>query len=329
MYKLNLSLINYNKYNIREVYMYKRYAYIDCFGEIDEVPFSNPFIKLFGIKSIKKHILKNFPYTIDDIIYQGIDGYKIKIPIITSINCDEDEEYIKIVIESFNRLIHKYNINVLILCEKMKSYISEFDTMVALGEELGILYIQEILDEVKKGIEKEEKDISYVLIDGVSTNTEYILDTVTKNINSLILVTDIPNRYEEKLQEIYLDTGLAIQIRSKSINQEINGDIVINCSKTYDKLFYCFHEDAKIIDFLSSKEKKQSIKSKRKELEIISDYNAELNGEKLSSDIILGLLLNQNRVFRSMYLYGYRNGMHKRINDMKQKYKIQFKLKNL
>lgn len=309
--------------------MYKRYACLDFFEEIGEVPFNNPFVKLFGVNYIKKYMLKKFPYTIDEICHQGIEGYSIKIPIITSIKCDEDEEYIKTVIESINRLLLKYNINVLIFCEKMKPYISEFDTMVALGEELGILYMQEILEEVKKGLEKEEKDISYVLVDGTSTNTEYILDTITKNINSLILVTDHPNRYEDRLQDIYLDTGLAIQIRSKNINQEINGDIVINCSKSYDKLFYCFDDNAKVIDFLSSKEKKQSIKQKRKELEIISDFNAELNGEKLSSDIILGLLLNQNRIFRSMYLYGYRKGMNKRINDMKQRYKIQFELKKL
>jgi hypothetical protein len=306
--------------------MYKKYAYIDCFNDELKLPFKNPLIKYLSPLKIKKKIEKKFPCVVEEIAFRGIEGYKIKIPIITSINYIEDEEHIKKVIEKFNAFIRTYPVDILVLAPSLQKYVPEFEMMVAKEEMLLLLYIDKIIQKILQLSSKGNKDFTYIIIDGNPLITEYVLDIICDNINYLTLVTDTPSRYEEKLQEIYLETGLTIEITNKSIHQQLAGDIIINCSKTYDKLFYCYSQQAYVIDFVSESDKIEAIQNKRKDLRILNKFTATFEGEMINNDMLAGLLLNENRILRNMYLYGYRNSMKETIGKLKNKYDIQIRM---
>lgn len=300
--------------------MYKKIAYVDCYSHIKEAPIYMPFCKFLKPKTIKKKLLKKFPYTIETTEYLGEENYLVKLPIITSINEMEDEEYIKKVIKEFNSKILRYNINVLVLCEELKCYGEYFDIQVAKERFLGLLYISRLIKEVNEIISKQPKDIKYVILDGNNSLAAYIIDNIGQNINSLTLVTEDPQKYEEITHRVYNDSGLAIQVIKNNIVQEIQGDIIINCCREYNKHFYCWQKKAILVDFISNKEIIKDILAKRKDIKIIYDINVSIENKLISDDIVLAIMLNNNRVLRSFYAYNYRSEMKERILEIIKSY---------
>ena len=302
--------------------MYKKYAIVRCAEDINDIPFRFSIIKHFPKNYIRNYLIKKTPLDVVDINYFANEGLEIKLPIITSIINDENEEYIKKIINNFNRKLLQYNVNVIILSQPLKTYKKYFDSIVADANEVQILYIKNIINKLLNFINKELKHIKFAIIDGYNSTTDYIIDNIYSDINALTIVTSRPEKYEEKLEQIYDETGLAIQITNTSITQEIDSDIIINCSNERDKLFYCFKEDAYIIDFVSDDTKIKDIMIKRSDITIITTADFYVDNQLISKDLFHGLLLNQNRLLRSMYLYGYKSGMTDRINSILNKYNL-------
>lgn len=305
--------------------MKKRYAYIDCFEELREIPFKNPLIKYFGEKAIKNHIIKRFPFCIEDIFYANKEGYHIKIPFINTFENEEDY-YISKFFQAFNQNLLKYDIDILVLNEALKKYSYIFNITVSRGKTLGTIYIDKILEEIKKEIITPEKNIRYVIVDGITSDSEFILDHITDNINSLILVTDNPIRYEEKIQEIYNETGLAIEIKDKSLHQNIEGDIIIQCNKNKEKLFYCYGNNSFLIDFISDEDAINQIKIKREDLKIMSKFEPIYLDEKWNPDLLLGIMLNEERFLKNMYIHGYRYSTKEKIDNILSRYPVNFRV---
>lgn len=303
--------------------MKKRYAYIECYSKINEIPFSNPLIKYLGNNYIKKHIIKRFPFSIQEVSYAGKDGYHIKIPFINSFE-NEDNKYVSKFFQAFNRQLLKYDINIIILEERLKRYSHEVDNIILEGRRLGLIYINKILNIIKEEINILEKDIKYIIVDGSVSDTRYLLDNITENINSLILITNNPEKYEEKLQEIYENTGLAIETKGKDIHQGIEGHIIIQCNYNNEKLFYCYEENSILIDFLADIESINQIKAKRKSLKVISQIEPYYLEQKWNPDLLLGIILNEERILKTMYLYGYKDNSKIKINNILNKYPVNF-----
>lgn len=301
--------------------MKKRYATLNCCKELREIPFKNPFIKHCGNKMIQKHILKRFPLGIKEILLANQEGYSIQFPLLYT---NEDEEYIGKVIQGFNQHLVHYDLNILIVDEKLKKYKDYFNLTVSEGKNLGILYIRNILEVIKNEIDVPDKMLKYVIVDGPSSDSEYILDHITDGINSLIFVTDNPMRYEKKFQEIYEETGLAIQVKGKRIHQDIEGDIIIQCNNMNDKLFYCYQDDCTIVDFTLDKDSIQNIKLKRKNLKIISEFTPFYLEKKWDPDLLLGIILNQERIARNIYIHGYKYSVKEKIDNILDRYPVNF-----
>ncbi|MBC7960731.1 MAG: hypothetical protein H7X94_12780, partial [Vallitaleaceae bacterium] len=68
-----------------------KYAYVDCFDEMKELPLKNPLIKYLGEKTLKKYIVNKFPNTIEELTCAGSHGYTIKIPLIKPLEPEDGE----------------------------------------------------------------------------------------------------------------------------------------------------------------------------------------------------------------------------------------------
>ncbi|MCT4599161.1 MAG: hypothetical protein N4A50_14935 [Vallitalea sp.] len=300
--------------------MYKNYAIISCSEDMQQIKFTNPLIKYYPNKYIMKYILKKLPLNVSEVDYLDNKGLEIKLPILPSIF--NEEEYIKAIIEEFNDKLLIYNINVIILSKELQNYRNDFKCLIADEKHVQFLYINKVIEQVINLIHKELKDMNFVIIDGDNSKTRYIIDNIYKDINSLTVITSHPESYEEIVEEIYDDTGLAVQITNYNVNQNISSDIIINCNQDNDKVFYCFSEGSYIIDFVSDENKIRNIMIKRSDINIVTNIDMYVNNHLISKDLFHGVLLNENRIIRSIYLYGYRDTMFDRLNTIKNKYNI-------
>jgi hypothetical protein len=300
--------------------MYKNYAMISCSENMQQIKFSNPLIKYYPNKYIMKYILKKLPLNVSEVDYLDNKGLEIKLPILPSIF--NEEEYIKAIIEEFNDKLLIYNINVIILSKELQNYRNDFKCLIADEKHVQFLYINKVIEQVINLIAKELKDMNFVIIDGDNSKTRYIIDNIYKDINSLTVITSHPESYEEIVEEIYDDTGLAVQITNYNVNQNISSDIIINCNQDNDKVFYCFSEGSYIIDFVSNENKIRNMMIKRSDINIVTNIDMYVNNHLISKDLFHGVLLNENRIIRSIYLYGYRDTMFDRLNTIKNKYNI-------
>lgn len=303
--------------------MYKNFAVVRCVNDIEEISFKMPLIKYLPKGYIHNYILKRTPVDVIEIEYFTHKGLEIKLPIITSIIEQEDVEYIKTIVDNFNAMLLNYNINVLILSKELKKYAGYFDAIVSDEKEVQMLFIKETIDKLVDNVEKDLKDIKFAIIAGNNNVTEYVIDTLYSSINSLTIVTSNVENYESKTDSIYEETGLAVDITNKDINQCIDCDIIINCDKSKNKLFYCFNEDSYIIDFYSNDKKIRDIMIKRNDLHIITSTDMYLNNKMINKDLLHGLLLNEHRLLRSMLLYGYRSSMFENVEKIKQQLDIR------
>lgn len=320
MYKNQILLISYIKTLFEVIIMYKKYAIISCSENIQEIKFSNPLIKYFPNKYIIKYILKKLPLNISQVKYLDNTGLEIKLPIVPSMY--NNEEYIRAIIEEFNDRLLIYNINVIILSNQLLNYRNDFKCLIADEKHVQFLYINKVIKKVTNLVDKELKDMNFVIIDGDNSRTRYIIDTIYKDINSLTVITSHPETYEEIVEEIYEDTGLAVQITNYNVNQHISSDIIINCNEDNNKVFYCFSEGSYIIDFISNNNQIRNMMIKRSDINIITNIDMYVDNHLISKDLFHGVLLNENRIIRSIYLYGYRDTMFDRLNTILNKYNV-------
>ncbi|WP_304943108.1 hypothetical protein [Vallitalea guaymasensis] len=301
--------------------MYKKYAIISCNKETGDINFRNPFIRFFPKKMVRNYIIKKLPLNITEIDYLGNLGLDIKLPITEEELIEE--EYTKAIIDEFNRRHLIYNINTLVISKELKDYRDCFESIVGSEKAVQFLYIDKVIKKIINLSNKELKDMNFVIIDGDNSKTRFIIDNIYQGINSLTIVTSKPEIFEERVDEIYDETGLAVGITNYNVNQEISSDIVINCNGDKNKIFYSFDEGSYIIDFVSDDDKVKDILIKRNDINVITGVDIYVDDHLMSKELLHGILLNQNRLLRSMFLYGYKSNMFERLDKIKSKYHVR------
>lgn len=301
--------------------MYKKYAVVGCNTELRDIHLRNPFIKLFPQKVLRNYIINKFPLDIDKMEYLDNEGLDIKLPIIESeIN---DYEYIRYIIEEFNNRLSFYDINTLIISKELNNYRQDFKSIIADEKAVSFLYIDKVIQKIINLKNKELKNMNFVILDGDNSKARFIIDYIYEKINSLTIVTEKPEIFEEQIDEIYEETGLAIGITNYNVNQKIVSDIIINCNSKKDKIFYSFDEGSYIIDFISDEDKIRNILIKREDINIITNVDIYINDHLINKELFHGILLNENRQLRSMFLYGYKTTMFDKISKLKEKYDVR------
>ncbi len=302
--------------------MFKKLAIIKCMETLNDIPYNFPLFKYLPIKYIHKILRNKVPYQIDSTAVLDKEIVEIYLPIITSINQLKSEDYIKTVIDHFNSKALKENISVAVLSKELMPYKAYFDMLIADEKEVQYLYVDKIIEQLVTHLPLDKKSIHYAVIDDEEQKAHYVLEYL-QNVNHLTIMTSNQEAYQNSIEAIYDHTGLAIQMADKSVNQQIDSDIIVNCCKKRDKMFYCFKEGAIIIDVMSDKEKIFDILSKRDTLKVINRVDVYYQQQLISPSLLHGLLLYENRFIRNMYSYGYKAKMKDKIAKIKESYPIE------
>lgn len=299
----------------------KEYAILRCAVDQHSLPLRNPFMRLATKNMRRNHIIKRLPVYASSIEHLGRPGLDITIPLIE--NELHEVDYARHVIEEWNQRAMLYDINAIVLAKALHPYRQAFRGLVANRNSVLFLYINVIMEKIIARSHKELKDMNFVLIDGDNSITTYIMHYIYDHINNLTIITDRPEHFEENITEIYEETGLAVCVTGHNILQKIPSDIIINCSKEPDKVFYCFDPDSYLVDFVSGDEKIKNILIKREDIHVITDVDMLVNHHLMDKELFHGILLNENRLLRSMELYGYRKAMFEKIKQILGKYHVE------
>lgn len=79
-----------------------------------------------------------------------------------------------------------------------------------------------------------------------------------------------------------------------------------------------------MIDFISSDDKiKNILIKKRSDIRIITEVDMHIEDRPMNKELFHGILLNENRILRSMYMYGYRSTMFEKVQQILGKYQVE------
>ncbi len=301
--------------------MYKEYAVLRCAVDIHDLPLGNPLIRYMPKKMRRDHVLKRLPLSVSQVNHLNHTGLDITLPIM-----EEDllnPEYVKEVIHEWNQKAMLYNVNATILSKELRPFSEDFNGLIASKTSVQFLYMNAVIEKIVERSHKELKDVNFVLIDGDNSRTTFIMNQIYDHINNLTIITSRPEQFEESIEEIYQETGLAVWVTNYNITQKIPGDIIINCSPNQDKVFYCFDEGSYMIDFISEDDKIKNIIIKRDDIHIVTEVDMHVEHRPINKELFHGVLLNENRILRSMDLYGYRSTMFTKVQQIISKYQVE------
>lgn len=301
--------------------MYKKFAVLRCAGDIHDLPLSNPLMRYMPKKIRRGHILKRLPVSATNIQHLNHTGLDITLPIMEEDLLNSD--YVKEVINEWNQKAMLYNVNATILSKELRPFSEDFNGLIANKTNVQFLYMNTVIEKIIERSHKELKDMNFVLIDGDNSRTTYIMNQIYDHINNLTLITSQPDQFEDSIEAIYEETGLAVWVTNYNINQKIPGDIIINCSRDQNKVFYCFDEGSYMIDFISNDDKIKNILIKRSDIRIITEVDMYIEDHPMNKELFHGILLNENRILRSMYMYGYRSTMFEKVQQILGKYQVE------
>ncbi|QUI21561.1 hypothetical protein HZI73_04295 [Vallitalea pronyensis] len=301
--------------------MYKKYAVLRCASDIHDLPLRNPLMRYMPKKMRRGHILKRLPAFASEVNHLDLTGLDITLPIMEEELCHE--QYVKDVISEWNQKAMLYNINATVLSKELRPFRDTFNGLIADKNHIQFLYMDAVIEEIIKRSHKELKDMNFVLIDGDNSRTTYIMNQIYDHINNLTIITSQPEHFEKSIEAIYEETGLAVWITNYNITQRIPSDIIINCSQHSNKVFYCFDEGSYMIDFISDDDKIKNILIKRSDIHLVTEVDMLVESRLMNKELFHGILLNENRILRSMYMYGYKSTMFEKVSQILGKYQVE------
>lgn len=263
---------------------------------------------------IRKYVLRHLPHVVEPIFYHLTEGCRIILPILKPIQ-EKDQEFVQEVLHSFNEYLMTYDVKIANLQDELLPYKNLVKALVPGSEGLGILFIKQVLEGLQG---KLNKNSHYIIVDGRAGNTEYIIDQIYENINFLTIVTDTPERYQEKQKAIYEETGLALEIKDKNLQQTILGDVFIHTQPSGDKLFFTYQNDAIVVDFLTEIDVLKNMKTKKPKLTMVYDFTSQMKGQRYLNLELLTIMLCENRWIRSLFQNGYQSESRKKITKILQ-----------
>lgn len=294
--------------------MKKSFAVFELSDTLEEIPIKVHFKKIlpdhYVEKTYYKKLLIQVPLVIHPFSVLGIEGHKVKLPLTSSIIKEKDENYIKtVLIKSINKMVDEEETNMFVFPLELDRYLSDVEVLTADGKQLAFLTLNQIVEQCIKRSPKDPKDIHYVIIDGEDNLAKFCSDFLYEKINYLTILTKRPSYFEDYIDEIYNDTGLAIELIQEPLLEDLNSDIIINCSKEKNKAFYFFNKKAFYIDFLSKREEVRNILLKRKDLQVVDNVSYTVDNQEVDAKILEAAIFSQHRILRSWLFYGYKDDM--------------------
>ncbi|NLI90021.1 MAG: hypothetical protein GX366_06405 [Epulopiscium sp.] len=152
----------------------------------------------------------------------------------------------------------------------------------------------------QKIINKDLGNIEVILLDGNREDVDMIIDFIYPHINHLTIVSDRPERFNDKSQYIFQDVGLNMQVLSYNKNAISQGDIIIDTHYYDPSIIHLCKKGALYLDIANNKEKTVILMEKQDTINVIDQFLLVKNGEIVSTKKA-EMLLEIDSIFTSDY----------------------------
>ena len=170
------------------------------------------------------------------------------------------------------------------------------------GHYIKPFFIMEVIHFVIKEriIEKELKDLEVVILDGNRQDVDMIIEFIYPYINHLTVLSNTPDRFKQKAEEIFNDVGLNMQVLSYTKGAVSQGDIIIDTHYDDPSVIHLCKPGTIYLDIANHAEKTIMLLERQKEVLVVDQFLLVKKGEIISATKA-ELLLTMKQVFNRNY----------------------------
>lgn len=139
-----------------------------------------------------------------------------------------------------------------------------------------------------------KKDARFVIIDKENHKVELILQVILEYANYLTIITDRSHYFQKAVDVVYEETGLMMDVVSSSEKKKINGNVIINLNSDYYQVYSLVEDGAIVVDLAFSNRKLEYLSNRKKDLEILFDYEITAGGEAIEQELMAEVLVRDN-----------------------------------
>ncbi|NMA85174.1 MAG: hypothetical protein GX962_15070 [Epulopiscium sp.] len=281
--------------------MGKKFAYITFHKIIEES--SSSWKNQFLLKAQNYYIKKRQPIFLQEIEIADVIGYEVQIPGIL-------EDIIKNEMVSRARLLtklmvqlQKYEVEVMAWEQPWLDQ-EQLNIPVVQGQEMILFFILPAILKILPIISKPLESLEICVIGGPNKRTNLILDLIYPHFNFLTLMTEKPDTFLKKGEQIYEEVGLLVNFVEKKYNRVIHEDVIINLEPD-DTSFYFCKKGTVYFDYSGSREHTKKILLNRNDIIVIDDLSLLYQEQEFSTKLLELIWFSQDPTFRHHLLYGY------------------------
>ena len=186
------------------------------------------------------------------------------------------------------------------------------------GDYIKPFFIMDIIKFVvnHKVVGKSLQNLEVVVLDGNEKDVDIIIDLIYPYINHLTIVSDKPERFKQKVEDIFSDLGLNMQVLSYTKGAISQGDIIIDTHYDDPSVIHLCKPQALYLDIGNHIEKTMMLLERQKEVLVVDRFLLIKEGEVVNTTKA-ELLLTMDQVFHRNYKQTMNNLKSKNIKVYK------------
>ena len=258
----------------------KKVAYLHWAKTSDEIDLSHNWVKKLPSFLKDNYIMKYCPLKMKEIPLLETAFFEVQLPFTLEEVNKKSDHYIQKFLDRVMEVLKENKIKMICFTEEANNTF-EYSIPKSKGE-YSIPFF--VYGGILKVAGKTLQHTKVTILDGQNKTTDLILDLIYPHVNYLNIVSDHPERFKVKSEEIYGDVGLNLQLLShnKKIALE-KSDVIIDCRDEFHTDFYYCNKKAVYFYIGTNKEIVKNIVIKCPHLMVIDDFILSLQGKKYST----------------------------------------------
>lgn len=246
---------------------------------IDEIPIPL-FVQRLPQKIVDLYINKRNPYKIYNSVLLDTEGFQVVLPYTTNTAKASYRQYEACVNKTIWKLLDK-GVKIAVPPEDI---LFPNTMRMAQGKIIFALFLKEIAAKALGTFHKELRDAEVLILDGNNFLTELIIDSICSEVNFLSIYTDREAALKDKMQEIYNDCGLQVQMFANSKNMLLkDADIIINGAMELENYDYFFKKGTVYLDANKNRQRCKRLLMHRNDMLIVDSVLFTVEGQKVSA----------------------------------------------
>lgn len=277
-----------------------QYAQMYFAEKEEDIPINRYLLKL--PPAFRDRILKwKLAMKYEEITVWGVPGERIQMPMTYTMYRKMHLPIRRSIFKKMESKLLQRGITHVLLPKVLKTS-PFFNIQDCKGDHVKPFFIMEAIRFIsnQKKTSKDLKDLEIIILDGNIKDVNMIVDFIYPHVNYLTIITENPEDFTEKVENIFDDVGLNVRIASYNKATISQGDIIIDTHYDDPGIIHYCKKHALYIDMGNHIEKTIMLLEKQNTVHVIDEFLLIQNEEVLSIDQA-ELILVMKGMFRQDY----------------------------